>query len=75
MALGTGTDVVSLEEGEDTQRRQIPDILSTGIRRGVAVAPGAGKVPLADSEVPGSTKRSVSLPSHGATDTTALPQP
>lgn len=70
MVLGTGTDIAGRR-----QRRQIPEILSTGIKRVEAVALAAGKVPLAVSEVPGGIKRSVSLPSHGATDTTALPQP
>lgn len=76
MVLGTGTDIVfSLEEGEDTQRRQIPELLTIRMKSGEAAVLGAGRVLLAASGVPGSTKGSVSLPGHGATDTTALPQP
>lgn len=72
MVLGTGTEIksFSMVEGEDTWRRQTPELITTtGIKRGEAVALRAGKVPLAAPEVPGSTERKEPLPSLRTTAT------
>lgn len=68
MVLGRGTELESFSpvEGEYSWRRQMPELLTTtGIKRGEAVALGAGKVPLAAPKAPGSAERRVPLPGPG----------